>query len=216
MFDGVFNSSIIKRAMTQKKVKIEIVNLRDYGIGRHKIVDDKPYGGGTGMVMRVDVIDNAVKNTRIKGVNERVILMDPKGEKFKQENAENFSKVEHLILICGHYEGYDERVRSLVDDEISIGDFVLTGGEIPAMAIVDSIVRLIPGVLKKEEANIIESFTKIGGKRILEFPHYTRPAKHKGKGVPEELLSGNPKVVEKFRMKKAVKLTKKRRPDLLE
>lgn len=215
MFDGVFGSSIIKRAQEKGQIQIELVDLRDFGIGKHKVVDDKPYGGGVGMVLRVDVLDKAIKETRIKKLKEAVILMDPKGEKYIQEKAEKFSKIDHLILICGHYEGYDERVRSLVDYEISVGDFVMSGGEIPAMTIVESVARLVPKVLEKEEASALESFSKIDNKRVLEHPQYTRPGKYKGKSVPKELLSGNPKIVDSYRLKKAMSLTRKRRPDLL-
>ena len=215
MFDGVFGSSIIKRAQEKGQIQIELVDLRDFGIGRHKVVDDKPYGGGVGMVLRVDVLDKAIKATRIKKLKEAVVLMDPKGEKYSQEKVETFSKIEHLIIICGHYEGYDERVRSLVDYEISIGDFVMSGGELPAMLIVESVARLVPKVLDKEEASAFESFSRINSKRILEHPQYTIPGKYKGKSVPKALLSGNPKIVDKFRLQKAINLTRKRRPDLL-
>lgn len=215
MFANVFDISMIKRAKEKGKVEIEIINLRDFGIGRHKIVDDNPYGGGAGMVLRVDVLDRAIQSVKTNKQKETVILLDPKGKKFEQRLAETFSKKEHIILICGHYEGYDERIRPLVDEEISLGDFVLSGGEIPAMALVDSVVRLIPGNLTKEEAIISESFSEENGKRILEHPQFTRPAIYKKNEVPEELLSGNPKIINAFRKDGALKLTKKTRPELL-
>lgn len=215
MFANVFDISMISRAKEKGKVEIEIINLRDFGRGAHKIVDDRPYGGGVGMVLRVDVLDEAITNCKTGKSGETVILLDPKGKKLNQLIVEKLSKKKHLILICGHYEGYDERVRDLVDEEISLGDFVLSGGEIGAMALVDSIVRLIPGNLTKKEATMFESFSDDNGKRILEHPHFTRPAIYKKVKVPEALLSGNPKIISAFRQKEALKLTKKRRPDLL-
>jgi tRNA (guanine37-N1)-methyltransferase len=178
------------------------------------------------MVLRVDVLDQAIQKTKTKmqkparqkrlsvAGEEMVILLDPKGKKLDQALVEKLSKKDHLILLCGHYEGYDERVRDIVDEEISIGDFVLSGGEIAAMALVDSIIRLIPGNLEKE-ATALESFSDNNGERILEHPQYTRPAIYKKKKVPEELLSGNPKIITAYREKEALNLTKKRRPDLL-
>ena len=148
-FDPIISSSILKRAQDNKKLKFRLINLRDYGIGKHKIVDDKPYGGGTGMILRVDVIDKAIAAARRKSKKEAVILLDPKGKLFKQEVAEELSNFEHLILVCGHYEGFDARIHNLADYEISIGDYILSGGEIPAMIIVDTVARLVPGVLEK-------------------------------------------------------------------
>ena len=215
MFEKVFDVSMISRAKEKGTVEIEIIQLRNFGIGSHKVVDDKPYGGGVGMVLRVDVLDHAIQKAKTKKHDEMVILLDPKGKKLDQALVEKLSKKEHLILICGHYEGYDERVRNLVDEEISVGDFVLSGGEIGAMALVDSIIRLIPGNLEKE-ATALESFSDNNGKRILEHPQYTRPAVYKNRKVPEELLSGNPKIINEFREKEALSQTKKRRPDLLQ
>lgn len=214
MFEKVFDVSMISRAKEKGTVEIEIIQLRDFGIGAHKVVDDKPYGGGVGMVLRVDVLDQAIQRTKTKKQKEMVILLDPKGKKLDQALVEKLSKKNHLILVCGHYEGYDERVRSIVDEEISIGDFVLSGGEIGAMVLVDSIIRLIPGNLEKE-ATALESFSENNGKRILEHPQYTRPAVYKKKKVPEDLLSGNPKIITAYRENEALKLTKKRRSDLL-
>jgi tRNA (guanine37-N1)-methyltransferase len=214
MFEKVFDVSMISRAKERGTIEIEIIQLRDFGIGTHKVVDDKPYGGGIGMVLRVDVLDRAIQKTKKNKQGELAILLDPKGKKLDQALVERFSKKKHLVLVCGHYEGYDERVRDIVDEEISIGDFVLSGGEIGAMALIDSIVRLIPGNLEKE-ATTLESFSDNNGKRGLEHPQYTRPAIYKNKKVPEELLSGNPKIINAYRETEALKLTKKRRPDLL-
>lgn len=229
IFEEVFSVSIIKRAQDQKKIKLNFIDLREFGIGKHKTVDDKPYGGGTGMVLRVDVLDRAISQLRNSAKGplrseasrsrsaERkgaVVLLDPKGKTYNQNLAEKLRRFDHLILVCGHYEGFDERIRDLVDYEISIGDYILSGGEIAAMVIVDSVGRLVPGVLKKSEATIFESFTKANGKRILEYPQYTRPAVFRGKKVPEVLLSGNFAEIEKYRTNEAQKITRKRRPDL--
>ena len=214
MFSGVFNSSILKRAQLDHKIEIELINLREFGIGSHKTVDDKPYGGGTGMVLRVDVIDQAIQS--IKTDTSFVVLLDPKGVVYKQEIAEGLSQKNHLILICGHYEGYDERIRRLVDMEISLGDFVLSGGEIGAMAVVESVARIIPGVLSKSEAVILESFSKHEGQRLLEHAQYTRPESYNGISVPKELLTGHHQKIEEYRKNDAKKITKIRRLDLLE
>lgn len=209
------NFSILKRAQEKGLITFNIVNHRDFGIGKHKVVDDKPYGGGAGMVLRVDVLFNAIKSTRTGIDGEVVVLLDPQGKVYSQDVAEEFSKLNHIILVCGHYEGFDERIRDFVDREISIGDFVLTGGEIPAMAIIDSVTRLIPGVLKDESATKLESHSLIEGKRILEGPSYTRPATFNNKSVPSILLSGDPKVIKQYKQNEASKKTKKVRPDLL-
>ncbi len=214
VFEPIFNASILGRAQKANKIKIKTLNLREFGIGKHKTVDDKPYGGGVGMVLRVDVVDAAIAKARIKGKREIVILLDPKGKVYKQEIVENLKKYDHLILICGHYEGFDERIRKLVDLEISIGDYVLSGGEIAAMVIVESVARLTLGVLTKSEAHEIESFSKSENGRILEAPVYTRPAVYKNKKIPKILTSGNPKMIEEYRMNEAKKITSKRRPDL--
>ena len=213
IFEPLINASIIKRAKEKNKVKFKLVDLRDFGIGKHKTVDDRPFGGGAGMILRADVLSSAIKSVK-KSKKATVILLDPKGETYKQETCEKFAKLDNIILVCGHYEGFDERIREQVDYEVSIGDYILSSGETAAMVLIDSIVRLVPGVLKKDEASQIESFTKIGGKRILEFPQYTRPRVFNMKKVPEVLLSGNFQDIERYRMDEAEKLTKKRRPDL--
>ena len=227
MFEGPFSNSIIQRAQNKSLVEIKIHNLRKWAKDKRGTVDDKPYGGGVGMVMMVEPIFDALKalnvkcqmsDVKSKSKNCKTILLSPKGKVWKQKMAQDYSKLEHLILICGHYEGVDERVSQLVDEEISIGDFVMTGGEIPAMAIVDSVVRLIPGVLEKSEAVKLESFSNytLDAKRypLLEYPQYTRPENFKGKKVPKILLSGNHAQIEKWRSEEALKITKKNKPDL--
>jgi len=212
MFDGPFKESIIKHAQEKKLVEISLVNIRDFGQGKHRVVDDRPYGGGVGMVMKVDVINEvlkAVKKPNLSESEQKVILLDPRGKVYKQGVAKEFSKLQHLILLCGHYEGVDERVRSLIDGTISLGDYVVTGGEIPAMMITDSVVRLLSGVLK-DEATEYESFTI----NQLEYPQYTTPRDYEGMAVPDVLLSGNHKQIETWRKEKAIEITKKHRPDL--
>jgi len=215
MFEPVLNESIIKRARIKGKVQIYVHDLRDYSSDRHRKIDDRPFGGGSGMVMRPEPIFNAVEKIRSPGhrvTGSQVILLCPQGRKLTQRTAKELSKYKQLILICGHYEGIDERVReSLVDKEISIGDYVLTGGELPAMVLVDAIVRLIPGVLGDKNSLNFESFEG----NLLEYPHYTRPSNFKGMCVPRILLSGDHRKIESWRKGQALKRTKQRRPDLL-
>jgi len=215
MFTGVLQTSILKRAQEKGALNVNFINLRDFGIGPHKTVDDKPYGGGVGMVLKVDVLHNAIKEAKSKNPNTKVILLDPSGIPFSQKVAEDLSKESSITLICGHYEGYDARVKNYIDMEISMGDFVLTGGEIPAMAILDAVSRLTPGVLGKEESHHHESFSKKDEGRILEHDQYTRPFEHDGVTVPENLLSGDPKKVTLQQSESALKNTKEKRPDLL-
>jgi tRNA (guanine37-N1)-methyltransferase len=213
MFGPILNESILKRAQDKKKVTISVHDLRGHTDDKkHRKVDDRPFGGGPGMVMMPQPLFDAVK--AIKGRRKaRVIYTSPAGKPFSQFHAKALTKAKNLIIICGHYEGIDERVREgLVDEEISVGDYVLTGGELPAMIIVDAVTRLIPGVLGKEESLIHESFEG----NLLEGPQYTRPADFRGKKVPDVLLSGNHKTIEIWRKEKALALTKKVRPDLLE
>jgi len=211
MFAPVLNDSIIKRAQEKGKVKISVYNLRDYSLDKHKKVDDRPFGGGSGMVMRPEPMFAAVKSLK-KNRKTKVVLLTPQGKVLTQAIAKRISKAKHLVLICGHYEGVDERVRNrLVDEEISIGDYVLTGGELPAMVLVDSIVRLIPGVLGDKNSLIFESFQG----NLLEYPQYTRPASFKDMQVPAVLLSGNHRKIESWRKQKSLDITKKKRPDLL-
>ena len=209
MFFGPLSESIVKRAQKKKLVEIDIHNLREWTKDRHKTVDDRPYGGGTGMVLMVEPIDRALKDLRHG--RTKIILLTPQGKVFQQKMAQRLAKEKHLIFICGHYEGVDERIRQhLVDEEISIGDYVLTGGEIPVMVVTDAIVRLIPGVLEKPEATKNESFSP-----LLEHPQYTRPAEYRGWRVPKVLLSGNHQQIKQWQEKEARKRTKTRRPDLL-
>jgi len=206
LFESVFSESLIARAQRQKIVEIKIHNLRNWATDKHKTVDDRPFGGGPGMILKVDILDRALKN--FSGYK---ILLTPQGKVFNQQLAKKLTQKENLVLICGHYEGYDERIRDLVDEEISIGDFVLTGGEIPAMAIVDTVVRLLPGVVGKKESLQEESFAACQ----LEYPQYTRPENYQGKTVPPVLLSGNHAAIKKWRETQAKLRTKLRRPDLL-
>lgn len=208
MFIGPFEYSIIKRAKEKHLVTIELVNIRDFSTDAYNAVDDHPYGGGQGMIMRVDVLDRALSSIKTKG---RKILLDPSGTRYTQAKAQELSKLNHLILICGHYEGVDERVRMLVDEQISVGDYVTTGGELPAMVVTDSIVRLIPGVLRNQESSENESFSD----PLLEYPQYTRPETYKDMKVPDVLKSGDHQKIESWRQKQARLRTKKLRPDLL-
>lgn len=210
MFSGVFEESIIKRARQAKKLKINVHNLRGWSKDKHKKVDDKPYGGGPGMVMCCQPIFDAAEELRSK--KSKIILMCPQGKKLNQPLAGRLARQRHLIIICGHYEGVDERVRQhLADEEISIGDYVLTGGEIPAMVLIDAIARLMPGVLGHRDSAKQDSFSS----GLLECPHYTRPAEYKGLKAPAVLLSGNHKQIESWRRMQAVKITGQKRPDLL-
>jgi len=214
MFEPILNESIVKRAQQKGRVKIYIHNQRDYTRDKHRKVDDRPFGGGSGMVMTCEPIFNAVEKirSRVTGRKACVILLCPQGKRFNQKMAQRLARVRHLILVCGHYEGVDERVKKyLVDEEVSIGDYVLTGGELPAMVLVDSVVRLLPGVLGDKNSLNFESFKG----NLLEYPQYTRPANFKGKAVPKILLSGDHKKIEAWRKKEALKRTKERRPDLL-
>lgn len=213
MFESPFNHSIIKRAIEKKLIIIDYVNIRNFGIGKHRIVDDKPYGGGAGMLMRVDVVEQAIESAKChdKKDKERIILLDPQGKKFSQKEAKRLTTYDHLIFLCGHYEGIDERIRNFVDEEISIGDYILTGGELGAMVITDAVTRLLPNVLGKEESPHIETFENM----LLEYPQYTRPNEYKNKKVPEILLSGNHEEILKWRKEEAIKRTQQKRPDLL-
>ena len=209
MFNGFLSESIIKRAIDNNLIEVEVIDYRKYSQEKHNHVDDTPYGGGAGMVIKCDVIDRAIEDNKTN--KSFICLMTPQGEQFTQQMAIDFSKKDELILICGHYEGFDERVRDYVDKEISIGDYVLTGGEIPAMAISDSIIRLIDDVIS-EESPMDDSY--ING--LLEYPQYTRPYVYKGKAVPDVLISGNHKNIREYRLKESLRKTYLRRPDLLE
>ena len=209
MFEGAFSESIIKRAAQANKVEINIIDFRKYTKDIHNKVDDTPYGGGAGMVLAPQPIFDAVEDIRTE--KSKVILLTPSGTPYKQKMAYDLSKEEHLIIICGHYEGFDERIRTLADMEISIGDYVLTGGEIPAMAIVDSITRLIPGVIN-ERSHLDDSFNN---DYLLDYPTYTKPQNYRGMEVPEVLISGNHQKIDEWRRQKSLELTLEKRPDLL-
>lgn len=214
MFEPVLKESIIKRAQEKGMVEICVHNLRDYSGDKHRKVDDRPFGGGSGMVMRPEPVFKAVESikSQVTGYRSQVILLCPQGRRLTQKTVKQMSKTKHLILICGHYEGIDERVRRyLADGEVSIGDYVLTGGELPAMVLVDAIVRLIPGVLGDKNSLNFESFEG----NLLEYPQYTRPATFRNLRAPEVLLSGDHKKIELWRKGQSEKRTKERRPDLL-
>ncbi|MFB5266544.1 tRNA (guanosine(37)-N1)-methyltransferase TrmD [Paenibacillus enshidis] len=232
MFDGVFGTSILGKAREKGIVSLRAVNFRPYAGNRHNTVDDTPYGGGGGMVLKPDPIFAAVEDLLEGQAKEaasaesgqsldeqqapkppRVILMCPQGETYTQKKAEELAREEHLIFICGHYEGYDERIREhLVTDELSIGDYVLTGGELPAMTVIDSVVRLLPGVLGNATSAVADSFST----GLLEHPHYTRPLDFRGWKVPDILLSGHHANIEEWRRRESLRRTLERRPDLLE
>ena len=218
MFEGPFSHSIIKNAVKKGLIELNFVNLRDFGIGKHKLVDDRPYGGGKGMVLRVDVLNDAIEFTKKTygkpKEKQKVVLLDPTGTIYSQRKAKEFSKIDHLILVCGHYEGFDARVKTFVDEEISIGDFVLTGGELPAMIIADSVARLKDGVIAENAAEN-ESFSNPENILLLEYPQYTRPEEFKDLKVPAILLSGNHEEINLWRKKQSLMLTKKNRPDLI-
>ncbi|SFS51978.1 tRNA (guanosine(37)-N1)-methyltransferase TrmD [Marininema halotolerans] len=214
MFTGFFSSSIMKRAIEKGLVTASAVNFRDYTTDKHRTVDDTPYGGGSGMVLKPEPLFRAVEDLRREKTEApRVLMMSPQGQPFTQKKAEELSTVSHLILLCGHYEGFDERVREhLVDEEISIGDYVLTGGELPAMVVVDSISRLLPGVLGNESSADEDSFST----GLLEYPQYTRPAEFRGWKIPDVLLSGHHRQIDEWRRQESLRRTWKRRPDLLD
>ena len=210
VFRGPLDESMLRLSQERGKIAVRVVDLRDYAEGKHRVADDAPYGGGGGMVLKLEPLFRAVQ--ALRGVGSRVILLDPRGQRFTQTVARELAKAEHLILLAGHYEGVDERVRHhLVDDELSIGDYVLTGGELPALVVIDAVVRLLPGVLGNEAAPDNDSFA--GG--FLEGPHYTRPVEFQGLRVPAVLLSGDHAVVATWRRRQALWLTYCRRPELL-
>lgn len=208
MFDGFLTESIIKRAREKELVEINIIDFRKYSLDKHKKVDDTPYGGGAGMVLMCEPVVRAIED--LKKEDSIVILTCPQGKTFKESMARDLKKYHHLIIVCGHYEGYDERIRNFVDLEISIGDYVLTGGEIPAMAITDAVVRLIDGVINQESYQS-DSYTD----NLLDYPTYTKPADFRGMKVPDVLLSGDHEKIKEYRLNEQIKNTKKRRPDLL-
>lgn len=208
MYDGFLSESIIKRALEDKIVDISINNIRDYTKDKHKHVDDTPYGGGAGMLIKCEPVFDAIND--LKSKNTKVIMLSPDGEKFSQEKAYDLSEEKDIILLCGHYEGFDERINTIVDEKISIGDYVLTGGELPSMVIMDAVTRLLPGVIK-EESHLNDSFNN----DVLDYPQYTKPREFNGMKVPDVLLSGDHKKIDEWRKEEALKKTKEERPDLL-
>jgi len=209
MFTGFLSESILKRALENNLLEIHVIDFREFSDSKHKKVDDYPFGGGAGMVLNVQPVIDALRS--IKGYeNALKIMMSPQGYVLTQKKAYELTSQEHLIILCGHYEGYDERIRDYFDLEISIGDYVLTGGELGAMVLIDSVTRLLDGVLNKEESHQNDSFSN----GLLEHPHYTRPREFEGKIVPEVLVNGNHKLIEEWRLKESIKKTKARRPDL--
>lgn len=214
MFEGPLGESIIGKAIEKKLLEITVSNFRAHSDNKHQSVDDYPYGGGAGMLLKVQPIYDNLRRIEETSpeTKKRVILLDPAGKQFDQKMAEEFSKEEHLIFICGHYEGYDERIRSLVTDEVSLGDYVLTGGELGAMVMIDASVRLLPDVL----GNQLSAQTDSHSTGLLEHPQYTRPAEFKGMSVPEVLTNGNHKLIDEWQQKESLRRTLERRPDMLE
>ena len=214
MFEGPLGESIIGKAREKGLLEINVSNFRDYSDNKHQTVDDYPYGGGAGMLLKVQPVYDNIKAIEAEApeTKKRVILLDPAGKPFDQKMAEEFSTEEHLVFICGHYEGYDERIRSLVTDEVSLGDYVLTGGELGAMVMIDATVRLLPEVLGNQTSAQTDSHST----GLLEHPQYTRPAEFKGMKVPEVLMNGNHKLIEQWQLKESLRRTYQRRPDMLE
>jgi len=214
MFEGPLGESIIGKAREKGLLEINVSNFRDYSDNKHQTVDDYPYGGGAGMLLKVQPVYDNIKaiEEATPETKKRVILLDPAGKPFDQKMAEEFSTEEHLVFICGHYEGYDERIRSLVTDEVSLGDYVLTGGELGAMVMIDATVRLLPEVLGTQTSAQTDSHST----GLLEHPQYTRPAEFKGMKVPEVLMNGNHKLIEQWQLKESLRRTYQRRPDMLE
>ncbi len=219
IFTGPLTESLIKRAQEKNLIKITVYNLRDFTKDKHRTVDDTPYGGGPGMIMKVDVLHDALqaiiksKTNKVK-TKPFIILMTPQGKVFNQTEAKKLTRHQWLIIICGHFEGYDERIRSYVDAEISIGDYILTGGELPAMVLIDTVARLIPGVIGKKKSLDEESFG-MNKEKFLEYSQYTRPDKYRQQKVPKILISGNHQAIAHWRQDQALKRTKKRRPDII-
>ena len=211
-FASPFSQSMLQRAQSQGAVEFRVLNLRDFTLDRHRVVDDRPFGGGPGMVLKIEPLVRAIRAVREQDPEVRVILLSPRGLLFTQEKARELAEIKHLLLICGHYEGVDDRLRFFVDTELSIGDYILTGGEIPALAVVDAVTRLLPGVLGGEGAVEEESFET----GLLEYPHYTRPRDFEGHEAPEILLSGDHQRIARWRRQEALRRTAEQRPDLLE
>lgn len=210
IIEQYFSTSIMGRAKSKNRIRVEVRNLRDWAHDSRGSVDDRPYGGGPGMILRVDVVHPAISDLRDENPGSVVLLTTPQGKQYDQAIAQDLAKRDSMIIIAGHYEGYDERIREYVDTELSIGDYILTGGELPGLVIADSVIRLLPGVLGDDESTIIESFSS----GQLEYPQYTRPDEYNGKSVPNVLLSGNHGEIDRWRQEESSKRTKERRPDL--
>lgn len=208
MFEGILGESILKRAIESRVCSVELIDMRAYSLDKHHHVDDTPYGGGAGMVLACDVVDRAIEANTTNASYK--VLMTPQGRSYKQPIARELASKEELVLICGHYEGFDERIRGYVDDEISIGDYVLTGGELAAGVVCDSVIRLLDDAIRKESSED-DSFSD----GLLEYPQYTRPLEYKGVSVPEVLVNGNHKLIREYRLKESLRKTYLRRPDLL-
>jgi tRNA (guanine37-N1)-methyltransferase len=213
MVAGPLAESILGKAQEKALLRVRVTDIRDYATDKHHVTDDIPYGGGAGMVMKPEPLVSAIEDARSRLPDARVILMSPQGAPFTQAKARELSRIPSLILVCGRYEGVDERVLRYVDEELSLGDFVLTGGEVPALAVVDAVARLVPGVLGNADSAVTESFAEDG---LLEGPHYTRPPEFRGVKVPEVLLSGDHARIAKWRADQALERTRSRRPDLFE
>jgi tRNA (guanine37-N1)-methyltransferase len=214
MFEGPLNTSILKRAREKKYININLVDFRKYSPTKHSNVDDSPFGGGAGMVLKPEPLYYAVEDVlgSLEDYHGKILLMSPQGEQFNQEMARELAQEQNLTFICGHYEGFDERIRKLAHREISIGDYVLTGGEIPAMVVIDAVSRLLPGVLGETESALSDSFYN----GLLEYPHYTRPRVFRDMAVPDVLLSGNHEQIRKWRRKESLRRTMLRRPDIID
>jgi tRNA (guanine37-N1)-methyltransferase len=210
-FLSPLSQSMLQRAQNLGAIHFRVINLRDFAPDRHQVTDDRPFGGGPGMVLKIEPLVRAIRAVRQDDPQERVILMSPQGPLFCQDKARELAGMEHLLLICGHYEGVDDRIRLYIDEELSIGDYILTGGEIPALVVVDAVTRLLPGVLGGEGATDEESFQT----GLLEYPHYTRPREFEGQEVPEVLLSGDHRRIARWRRQEALRRTLRLRPDLL-
>jgi tRNA (guanine37-N1)-methyltransferase len=211
-FEAPLDESIIGKAVKKGLIEVQLHNIRDFAADKHRTTDDSPYGGGAGMVMKVEPVVSALEAIKGPRARQKVILTTPQGIPFTQKTAKELSELEGIIIICGRYEGFDERIRAFVDIEVSIGDYILTGGEIPALVVIDSVARFIPGVLGDEDSLRTDSFSR----GLLEYPQYTRPEEFRGMRVPGELLSGNHGLIERWRRKKSLKRTLQRRPDLID
>jgi tRNA (guanine37-N1)-methyltransferase len=211
-FTSPLNQSIVKRALAGGIIQVEVINLRNFAYDRHQVTDDRPFGGGPGMVLKIEPLATAIQWARQRRPNLRVILLSPQGRLFKQPLAVELSNLDNLMLVCGHYEGFDDRVQHFIDDEISLGDFILTGGEIPALAVLDAVIRLLPGSLGDEDSAAEDSFKD----NLLKGPQFTRPREYAGYSVPEMLLSGDHQRIARWRRQEALRRTRMRRPDLLQ